>query len=49
MTDLENKLQETEDKLKKTEKNKKDQIRQLENKVSHIYPFISVICEITWS
>lgn len=36
MTDLENKLQEAEDKLRKTEKNKKDQIRQLENKVGYI-------------
>lgn len=44
MTDLENKLQEAEDKLKKTEKNKKDQIRQLENKVSCIYRFISNSC-----
>lgn len=34
MTDLENKLQEAEDKLRKAEKNKKDQIRQLENKVN---------------
>lgn len=34
MVDLENKLQEAEDKLKKAEKTKKEQIRQLEAKVS---------------